>query len=88
MMQRWADARASIRKSVLFWWILFVVMQMAERVFLLRDAFEQETPSLPLLFKTLIVGVRGDFITATFALVLAGVEERDGHARVPVRSAR
>jgi len=73
MMQRWADARASIRKSVLFWWILFVVMQMAERVFLLRDAFEQETPSLPLLFKTLIVGVRGDFITATFALVLAGV---------------
>lgn len=44
MMQRWAEARASIRKSVLFWWILFVVMQMAERVFLLRDAFEQEAP--------------------------------------------
>lgn len=73
MMQRWAEARASIRKSVLFWWILFVVMQMAERVFLLRDAFEQEAPNLPLLLKTLIVGVRGDFITATFALVLAGV---------------
>lgn len=52
MMQRWAEARASIRKSVLFWWILFVVMQMAERVFLLRDAFEQEAPSLPLLLKT------------------------------------
>lgn len=59
MMQRWAEARASIRKSVLFWWILFVVMQMAERVFLLRDAFEQEAPSLPLLLKTLVVGVRG-----------------------------
>ncbi len=73
MMQRWADARASIRKSVLFWWILFVVIQMAERVFLLRDALEQETPTLPLLIKTLLVGVRGDFITATFALVLAGV---------------
>ncbi len=73
MMQRWADARASIRKSVLFWWILFVVIQMAERVFLLRDAMEQETPSVPLLLKTLLVGVRGDFITATFALVLAGV---------------
>jgi hypothetical protein len=73
MMQRWADARASIRKSVLFWWILFVVMQMAERMFLLRDAFAHEVPSLPLLLKTLVVGVRGDFITATFALVLAGV---------------
>ena len=73
MMQRWAEARASIRKSVLFWWILFVVIQMAERVFLLRDALEQETPTPELLLKTLLVGVRGDFITATFALVLAGV---------------
>lgn len=73
MMKRWADARTSIRKSVLFWWILFVVMQTAERAFLLRDALEQEAPTWPLLTKTLIVGVRGDFITATFALVLAGI---------------
>src|SRR5512134_4034556 len=70
MMGQWAAARSSIRKSVLFWWILFVVMQMAERVFLLRDALAQETPSLSLLLKTFVVGVRGDFITATFALLL------------------
>ena len=73
MMQGWAASRASIRKSILFWWILFVVIQMAERVFLLRDALEQETPTLALLLKTLLVGVRGDFITATFALALAGI---------------
>ena len=72
MMPRWTESGASIRKSVLFWWILFVVIQMAERVFLLRDAFDQETPTAVLLLKTLLVGVRGDFITATFALVLAG----------------
>lgn len=72
MMKRWTEVGSSIRKAVIFWWILFVVMQMAERVFLLRDALEQETPSLSLLFKTFVVGVRGDFITATFALVLAG----------------
>ncbi|MGC3976501.1 MAG: hypothetical protein QM771_19280, partial [Nitrospira sp.] len=72
MMQRWAEPGASIRKSVLFWWILFVVIQMAERVFLLRDALDQETPTAPLLLKTFLVGVRGDFITATFALVLGG----------------
>lgn len=71
MMHRWTDALSSIRKTVIFWWILFVVMQMAERVFLLRDAFVQETPTPALLVKTLAVGVRGDFITATFALVLA-----------------
>ncbi|MGC3973635.1 MAG: hypothetical protein QM771_04530 [Nitrospira sp.] len=73
MMQRWAEPGASIRKSVLFWWILFVVIQMAERVFLLRDALDQETPTAPLLLKTFLVGVRGDFITATFALVLGGL---------------
>ncbi|MDP9131995.1 MAG: hypothetical protein M3M98_02530, partial [Nitrospirota bacterium] len=71
MMQRWTRSQASIRKSVLFWWILFVVMQMSERIFLLRDAVAQETPTLPLLIKTLAVGVRGDFITATLVLVLA-----------------
>lgn len=71
MMQRWLEARSSIRKTVIFWWILFVVMQMAERVFLLRDALVQEMPTPALLLKTLAVGVRGDFITATLALVLA-----------------
>ncbi len=71
MMERWTGAGASIRKTVLFWWILFVVIQTAERLFLLGDALEQETPSVPLLLTTLVVGVRGDFITATFALALA-----------------
>jgi hypothetical protein len=71
MMRRWTGAGESIRKTVLFWWILFVVVQAAERLFLLGDALEQETPSVPLLLTTLLVGVRGDFITATFALVLA-----------------
>jgi hypothetical protein len=73
MKQRWSAARPSVRKTVIFWWILFVVMQMAERLFLLRDAFAQETPTPALLLKTLAVGVRGDFITATFALVLAAI---------------
>ena len=73
MMQRSTEAWSSIRKTVLFWWILFVVLQTAERVFLLRDAFAQETPTLALLLKTLVVGVRGDFITATLVLVLAAI---------------
>ena len=71
MIERWVGASTSIRKTVLFWWILFVVIQTAERLFLLGDALERETPSVPLLLTTLMVGVRGDFITATFALALA-----------------
>ncbi len=61
----------TIRRSVLFWWILFVVVQVAERLFLLRDAWAQEAPTVPLLVKTFVIGLRGDFITATFSLVLA-----------------
>lgn len=61
----------TIRRSVLFWWILFVVLQVAERLFLLRDAWTQETPTVPLLLHTFVVGLRGDFISATSALVLA-----------------
>ncbi|MFO0767957.1 MAG: hypothetical protein U0231_14480 [Nitrospiraceae bacterium] len=57
-------------ESVLFWWILFVVLQVAERLFLLRDAWT-ETPTVPLLLHTFVVGLRGDFISATSALVLA-----------------
>ncbi len=71
MMARWAEARSSVRKTVLFWWILFVVLQVAERLFLFRDALAQETPTLSLFLHTLAVGVRGDFITATFALGLS-----------------
>ncbi len=73
MRPGWTFAQPSIRKTLLFWWILFVVMQTAERVFLLGDAFSQETPTGALLIKTLAVGMRGDFITATFALVLAAI---------------
>ncbi len=53
MMARCAEARSSVRKTVLFWWILSVVMQTTERLFLLRDAFAQETPTLSLLLHTL-----------------------------------
>jgi phosphoglycerol transferase MdoB-like AlkP superfamily enzyme len=66
----WINMTGSIRRSVLFWWILFVAMQAAERVFLLPDAMAQERPSAVLLFNTFLVGLRGDFITATCALLL------------------
>ncbi|MGH7256800.1 MAG: LTA synthase family protein, partial [Nitrospiraceae bacterium] len=71
MMRPAATSSFSIRQRVLFWWILFVVLQVAERIFLLRDAVAQETPTFPVLFKTFVVGLRGDFITATIALALA-----------------
>ena len=71
MSERLTDAGSSVRQQLLFWWILFVVFQSAERLFLLKDAAEQEAPSLALLAQTFLVGLRGDFIVATIALALA-----------------
>ena len=62
---------SSMRRQLLFWWILFVVLHSAERIFLLREAVEAERPSPAMLFQTLLVGLRGDFIVGTIALALA-----------------
>lgn len=67
------EAGSSVRQQFLFWWILFVVFQSSERLFLLRDAAEEELPSLALLVQTFLVGLRGDFIVTTIALVLAAL---------------
>ncbi|HJR77581.1 MAG TPA: hypothetical protein VJ805_11425 [Nitrospiraceae bacterium] len=64
---------SSLRRQLLFWWILFVVLQSAERIFLLREAVEAESPSPAMLVQTLLVGLRGDFIVGTIALALASV---------------
>ena len=73
MSERRTDAGSSVRQQLLFWWILFVVFQSAERLFLLKDAAEQEAPSVGILAQTFLVGLRGDFIVATIALALAAL---------------
>jgi hypothetical protein len=54
-----------------FWWIFFLVLQQTERLFLLPQALSLETPSPGLLFKTLVIGLRADFITSTLGIVIA-----------------
>ena len=66
----------SFRRAVVFWWILFLVLQQTERLFLLPQALSLETPTPALLFKALVTGFRADLITSTlgiaFAALLAG----------------
>jgi phosphoglycerol transferase MdoB-like AlkP superfamily enzyme len=62
----------SFRQLLIFWWILFVIMQQAERLFLLPQALSLENPGGSVVLKTLITGVRADFIVSTIAVVLAG----------------
>ncbi|HET6676450.1 MAG TPA: LTA synthase family protein, partial [Nitrospiraceae bacterium] len=73
MSPRQSDAGPSVRQQLLFWWILFTVVQSAQRLFLLKEAAEQEAPSLALLAQTFLIGLRGDFIVATIALAMAAL---------------
>jgi hypothetical protein len=58
---------------LVFWWILLLVMQQAERLFLLSDALRIEIPGTGVLVKTLVTGLRGDFVIATIGVLAAAV---------------
>jgi len=60
----------SFRRTVLFWWGLYLVIQQAGRLFLLPEALSIETPSAGMLAKTLVTGLRADLIVATLGVVL------------------
>ncbi len=64
------EAGRSFSGVLLFWWILFVVLQKAERLFLLVQASFQETAATDVLVKTLMTGLRGDLIVASLAIGL------------------
>ena len=63
----------SYRAILLFWWLLFVAIQQAERFFLLPETWTLEEPGAGLLARTLFIGLRADLITATFCILLAVV---------------
>ena len=61
----------SVVRALVFWWGLFVVVQAAERLFLLGTVVRREPPTVALLAKTLFVGFRADLMAATAALAVA-----------------
>ena len=58
------------RQSVVFWWLLFLVIQQVERFFLLPEVMAFEVPSVDVFVKTLVVGFRADLITSSIAVLL------------------
>jgi arylsulfatase A-like enzyme len=54
-----------------FWWLLLVVVQQAQRLFLIGATVRRETPSAGVLALTLITGLRADLVTAGFAMLAA-----------------
>jgi hypothetical protein len=55
-------------RTLVFWWLLLVVIQQGQRTFLLLNVSSREAPEAGLLLKTLVTGVRADFVTAGFAI--------------------
>ena len=64
-------SRFSIRLTLVFWWGLFLVIQQAERLFLLPEATRLESPTAEVLIKTLVTGLRADIIVATLAIMIS-----------------
>src|SRR5918995_92653 len=62
---------SSFRRTLALWWGVYLVIQQAERFFLLPQAWSIETPTGWLLLKTLWIGLRADLIAATSAVLIA-----------------
>jgi arylsulfatase A-like enzyme len=56
-----------------FWWMLLVVVQQAQRMFLIGVAARREAPSPAVLGLTLLTGLRADLVTAGFGMLVAFV---------------
>src|SRR5437899_12106424 len=67
------DKSSSLSRLLAFWWVLFVIVQQTERLFLFPETAALEWPTIVLLTRTLGTGLVGDMISATGAVAVAGV---------------
>ena len=65
------SATPSLAGRFVFWWLLLVVAQQAQRVFLIAVAARRDTPSPTVLGLTLFTGLRADLVTAGFGMLAA-----------------
>lgn len=63
--------RWSIRQTILFWWVAFLLLQQTLRFVEMTGTPGREPASVQLLLYTLWFGFRGDLIVATFIVLLA-----------------
>ncbi|HKC93353.1 MAG TPA: hypothetical protein VKB81_04945, partial [Nitrospira sp.] len=61
----------SVRHIILFWWVVFLLVQQTLRFVQMAETPGREPASVPLLLHTLWFGFRGDLIIATFTVLLA-----------------
>src|SRR2546428_6630324 len=67
------DKSSSLSRLLAFWWVLFVIIQQTQRLFLFPETAALEWPTTGLLLRTLGTGLVGDMIIATGAVAVAAV---------------
>jgi hypothetical protein len=65
--------RWPVGETVVFWWVLLLLVQQAQRLVLLALAGARELPSAHVLLATLGTGVRADLVVAGFAIAASFV---------------
>jgi len=60
--------RWSFGETLVFWWVLLLLVQQAQRLVLLALAGARDLPSARVLLATLATGVRADLVVAGFAI--------------------
>ena len=60
---------SALAPRFVFWWLLLVIVQEAQRVFLLIATARREIPSPGVLGLTLLTGLRADLITASVGML-------------------
>ena len=68
-----SNATSALAPRLVFWWLLFVVVQQAQRIFLIGAAARRDVPSPAVLGLTLLTGLRADLVTAGFGMLAAFV---------------
>ena len=63
--------RWSFGETLVFWWVLLLLVQQAQRLVLLALAGARDLPSARVLLATLGTGVRADLVVAGFAIAAA-----------------
>src|SRR5256885_9696905 len=67
------DKSSSLSRLLAFWWVLFVIIQQTQRLFLFPETAALEWPTTGLLMRTLGAGLVGDMVSATGVVAVAAV---------------
>src|SRR5262249_21307378 len=65
-----SSVTSALTPRFVFWWLLLVVVQQAQRIFLIGAEARRDASSPAVLGLTLLTGLRADLVTASFGMIV------------------